>query len=120
MTLALVLTELASELALFAAAGFLLFAIDDLAVDLIYFGRRAWRAVAVYSRYPRAFAGSLPRPARPGRLAVFIPAWDESAVIADMLRATLRPGATAITNLRRYYALSPDRIPSASRRPRIE
>ena len=83
-------TDLASELALFAAAGFLLFAIDDLAVDLIYFTRRMWRALTVYSRYPRAFAGSLPAPAHPGRIAVFIPAWDESAVIGDMLRATLR------------------------------
>ena len=90
MSPAFVLTDLASELALFAAAGFLLFAIDDLAVDLIYFARRCWRAVTVYSRYPRAFAGSLPPPAHPGRIAVFIPAWDESAVIADMLRATLR------------------------------
>ena len=50
MTFAFVLAELASELALFAAAGFLLFAIDDLAVDLIYFARRLWRAVTVYSR----------------------------------------------------------------------
>ena len=90
MTLSFVLTELASELALFAAAGFLLFAIDDLAVDLIYFGRRAWRAMTVYSRYPRAFADTLPAPAHPGRIAVLVPAWDESAVIADMLRATLR------------------------------
>jgi len=90
MTPAFVLTDLASELALFAAAGFLLFAIDDLVVDLIYFARRAWRALTVYRRYPRAFADSLPAPARPGRIAVFIPAWDESAVIADMLRATLR------------------------------
>ena len=90
MSLAFVLTDLASELALFAAAGFLLFAIDDLAVDLIYFARRAWRALTVYTRYPRAFAGSLPAPVHPGRIAVFIPAWDESAVIADMLRATLR------------------------------
>lgn len=38
--LALVLTELTAELALFAAVGFLLFAIDDLAVDMIYFVRR--------------------------------------------------------------------------------
>ncbi|MEO5577547.1 MAG: glycosyl transferase family protein [Sphingomicrobium sp.] len=90
MSTAFVLTDIASELALFAAAGFLLFAIDDLAVDLIYFTRRAWRALTVYSRYPRAFAGSLPAPANPGRIAVFVPAWDESAVIADMLRATLR------------------------------
>ncbi|MCY7281605.1 MAG: glycosyl transferase family protein, partial [Sphingomonas bacterium] len=56
----------------------------------IYFARRAWRALTIYSRYPRAFAGSLPAPAHPGRIAVFIPAWDESAVIADMLRSTLR------------------------------
>jgi hypothetical protein len=38
------LADFASELALFAATGFLLFALDDLAVDLIYFTRRAWRA----------------------------------------------------------------------------
>ena len=90
MSLAFLLTDLASELALFAAAGFLLFALDDLAVDVIYFGRRLWRSLAVYSRYPRAFAETLPAPIRPGRIAVFIPAWDESAVIADMLRSTLR------------------------------
>ncbi len=89
MTLVFVLTEIATELALFAAAGFLLFALDDVAVDLIYFGRRAWRALAVYSRFPRAFADTLPAPAHPGRIAVLVPAWDESAVIADMLRATL-------------------------------
>ena len=90
MSAAFLITDLASELALFAAVGFLLFAIDDLAVDLIYFTRRLWRALTIYSRYPRAFAGSLPTPAHPGRIAVFVPAWDESAVIADMLRATLR------------------------------
>ena len=50
---ALILTELTAELALFAAAGFLLFAIDDLAVDLIYFARRAWRSLVIYSRFPR-------------------------------------------------------------------
>ena len=90
MTTAFVLTDIASELALFAAAGFLLFAIDDLIVDLIYFGRRLWRGLAVYTRFPRAFAGTLPSPASPGRIAVFVPAWDESAVIADMLRATVK------------------------------
>ena len=53
---AFLLADVASELALFAAAGFLLFALDDLAVDLIYFGRRLWRALTVYTRFPRAFA----------------------------------------------------------------
>jgi len=86
---ALFLAEVTAELALFAAAGFFLFAIDDLAVDLLYFLRRGWRALGVYSRFPRAFAGTMPAAARPGWLAVFIPAWDEAAVIAPMLRATL-------------------------------
>ena len=80
---------LAEELALFAAVGFLLFAFDDLVVDLIYFTRRLWRGTAIYSRYPRAFAETLPPPADPGWFAVFIPAWDEGAVIGPMLRTTL-------------------------------
>ena len=86
---AFILTELTAELALFAAAGFLLFAIDDLAVDVIYFARRGWRALAIYSRFPRMSADGLPSPMRPGWLAVLIPAWDEAGVIAPMLRATL-------------------------------
>jgi adsorption protein B len=84
------LADVANELALFAAAGFLLFALDDLAVDLIYFGRRLWRALTVYTRFPRAYAGSIEMLWRPRLIAVFIPAWDESAVIAPMLEATLR------------------------------
>ena len=86
---ALLVTALAEELALFAGVGFLLFALDDLAVDLIYGARRLWRGAAIYSRFPRAFAETLPRPATLGWLAVFIPAWDESAVIGPMLRTTL-------------------------------
>jgi adsorption protein B len=90
VTLSFILLDIASELALFASAGFLLFALDDLLVDLIYFVRRGWRALAVYSRFPRAFADRLPAPARPGRLAVFVPAWDEGAVVGDMLAHALR------------------------------
>lgn len=86
---AFVLTELTAELALFAAVGFLLFGIDDLAVDLIYFLRRGWRAAIVYSRYPKMFADDIPSPMRPGWMAVLVPAWDEANVIAPMLRATL-------------------------------
>ncbi|MDL2340077.1 MAG: glycosyl transferase family protein, partial [Pseudomonadota bacterium] len=81
--------RIAGELALFAGVGFLLFALNDLAVDLIYFGRRMWRAVTVYTRFPRAFADNFPAAELPGFIAIFVPAWDESAVIASMLRATL-------------------------------
>lgn len=44
MSGAILLSEPTGELALFAAAGYTLFAIDDLAVDLVYFVRRRWRA----------------------------------------------------------------------------
>jgi adsorption protein B len=83
------LQTIASELALFASAGFLLFALDDLAVDLIYFVRRGWRSARVYRHHSRADVPSLRSPAQPGWLVVFIPAWDEAAVIGKMLRATL-------------------------------
>ncbi|MGZ2411829.1 glycosyl transferase family 2 [Sphingomonas sp. F9_3S_D5_B_2] len=89
MATADLLGRIAAELALFAGAGFLLFGLNDLAVDLIYFGRRLWRSVTVYSRFPRAFASDLQAAAEPGFMAIFVPAWDESAVIASMLRATL-------------------------------
>jgi adsorption protein B len=67
------------EAALFAAFGFLLLGLSDLLVDLIWLGLRL-----VHGKP----ASLLPVAARPGRLAVFIPAWDESAVIGRMLANT--------------------------------
>lgn len=90
MTLQLAMAQLAAELALFAALGFFLFSLDDLAVDLIYFGRRLWRAMTVYRRHSRGDARTLVEGAPCGWMVVLIPAWDESAVIGKMLRATLR------------------------------
>jgi len=91
MDSAAILSGVAAELALFAGAGFLLFAINDLAVDLIYFGRRAWRSLTVYNRFPRAFASGLaPAKDDAGFLVLFVPAWDEANVIGAMLRATTR------------------------------
>ena len=78
-----------AELALFAATGFLLFALDDLAVDLIFFARSTWRTLVVYRRYPRAFADQLIPFHGNDTMAVLIPAWDEAAVIGPMLRHTL-------------------------------
>jgi adsorption protein B len=80
--LAFVLTETAAELALFAAVGYLLFAIDDLAVDAIYFARCAWKHMPS--------AQELATRHCTGWMAVFIPAWDEASVIAPMLRSTLQ------------------------------
>ena len=85
-----ILTRVAAELALFAGAGFLLVAINDVLVDLIYFGRRAWRRLTIYSRYPRSFASFFVFKLDPGFIAILVPAWDEAAVIAAMLKATVK------------------------------
>lgn len=77
---------IARETMLFAAIGFLIGGIDDLAVDLAYVVRairRRWRGstVPVMADFPTATCT--------GRIAVLVPAWDEAAVIGAMLRATL-------------------------------
>jgi adsorption protein B len=89
MNIAVVMSRIAAELALFAGAGFLLFAANDVLVDLIYFTRRLWRGLTVYTRYPRVFASYFVFKKDPAFLAVLVPAWDESTVIAAMLKAML-------------------------------
>lgn len=74
------------ELGLFAVVGFAIGGLDDLLVDLLWLSRAAWRRIAIYSRFPRATMATLPPPAAPGRIAIFVGAWAEGAVIGDMLR----------------------------------
>jgi adsorption protein B len=74
----------AAELALFAGAGFLLFGINDVLVDLIYFTRAIWRRLTVYTRHPRFYANQFYFTSKPEFIAMLVPAWDESAVIASM------------------------------------
>lgn len=76
------------ELTVFAAFGFTIFGASDLLVDLIWIARSMWRRVYVYSRYRRADASQLVAH-RPGRIAIFVPAWDEASVIGAMLRRAL-------------------------------
>jgi adsorption protein B len=90
MPIAEFLSRFAAELALFAGVGFLLFAINDLAVDIIYFARRWWRGLTVYTRHSRAYASYYVFNKNPRFIAILVPAWDESAVIASMLKATLK------------------------------
>jgi bacteriophage N4 adsorption protein B len=90
MDAAEILTRIAAELALFAGVGFLLFGLNDLAVDIIYFTRRIWRSRTVYRRHRPAYASYYVFNKDPGFMAIFVPAWDESAVIAQMLKATLK------------------------------
>jgi len=84
------LTERAAyELMLFAAVGLVIGGADDIIVDLIWIGRAAWRKVAIYTRYAPASMTTLTPPRAPGRLAVFVGAWDEEAVIGHMLGTAL-------------------------------
>ena len=78
------------EFMLFAAFGFMLGAIDDLVIDVIWAGRHFWKRLFIYSRHEAMTALSLPRSSDHGHLAVFVPAWDEAAVIGPMLRYCLK------------------------------
>jgi len=74
---------------LFAAVGLLLGGIDDLLIDLLYIVRTLWRRLTVYTRHRPMTTATLPDDTAPGGMAVFIPAWQEAAVIGPMLRAAL-------------------------------
>lgn len=85
------------EAALFAAVGFLLLGLGDLAVDLLWLLLR---------RRPRVTLADLPLPERPGPIAVFVPAWDEAKVIASMIRHAL--AAWAGGDFRLYVGCYPN------------
>lgn len=57
--------------------------LDDLFIDLFYWGRRAWRALTVYSHHEqmnyKALLGVDEKP-----LAIMVPAWQEHGVIGKM------------------------------------
>ncbi len=74
------------EVALFAAAGYLLLGLSDLLVDLIWFWLRFRQRLS--GTAPPTFA-DLPPPRAPGPLAVFVPAWDEAGIVDRMLAQAL-------------------------------
>lgn len=74
------------ELALFAAIWFMIGAIDELVVDLIWLLCMESRRVAARGAWSLGF-DDLERARKDHRFAVFIPAWQEAAVIGPMLRA---------------------------------
>jgi bacteriophage N4 adsorption protein B len=73
------------ELTLFAAVGFLVGGVGDVAIDVVWIVHSLWRRATVYRRHARADASSLPLSLDPSPIAIFVPAWDEAAVIAPML-----------------------------------
>ena len=83
--LTLILDTAARESMLFAATGLLIGGMDDLIVDLCFIIRRVSRRHGDRLRLD-AFAP----PTAPAPFAVFVAAWDEAAVIGDMLAAAVR------------------------------
>ncbi|WP_448662540.1 glycosyltransferase [Sphingomonas sp. CJ20] len=79
---------IAREATLFAALCFLVGGLDDLLVDLVYLGRRIAGLLAQH-RGSAAEHPAMHGPVPAGRIILFVPAWDESAVISRMLRAAL-------------------------------
>ncbi len=76
------------ELLLFAAIGFAIGGIDDLAIDMIYIVRRGWRLLTGRTQQ-RLDLAELTATRQRGPIAVFVAAWDEAAVIGAMLSAAL-------------------------------
>ena len=72
-----------------SAVGFLVCGLDDLYVDLYFYIRRLYRRLFVEPKHPRLTEDDLRRKPEQG-IAIMIPAWDEHAVIAQMLEHTLR------------------------------
>lgn len=77
------------EILLFAVVALTIGGIDDFIIDLVFLCRRLWRKLIVYSRHQRMTTATLPTSSQPGRIAIFIPAWQEAEVIGPMLRNAL-------------------------------
>jgi bacteriophage N4 adsorption protein B len=86
------------EMLLLACVGLVIGGIDDLLLDLVFwFSRPRGRAAPTIDRLPAGAAG---------RLAMFVPAWDEGAVIGAMLATAL--DRLAREDVRLYVGVYPN------------
>lgn len=83
-----VIDFIAREALLFAGVGIALGAIDDLAVDLVFFVRTGWQRL-VRRRVAGPVLADFAAPQPQGRIAIFVAAWDEAGVIGAMLDTAL-------------------------------
>lgn len=74
------------ELLLFGATWFLIGGINQLVVDAIWIGRRVYRQLRYYRKFPRLISAQLARPQSPGLITIFVPTWQEAPVIGAMLK----------------------------------
>ena len=77
------------ELLLFASVCFLIGSLDDLVFDILWFVHKCKRKILTYRKYQSVTAESIPNVAEGQRLAIFVPAWNEEAVIGPMLKRCL-------------------------------
>lgn len=99
-SIAAMLRAAAGELSLFALAGIVIMGIGDVLVDFV------WIAGALRRRLRGQSAIRTLAPARAIPLAVFVPAWRESAVIGPMLHTMLARWADA--DIRIYVGIYPN------------
>jgi bacteriophage N4 adsorption protein B len=101
------------ELLLFGGFWLLIGGVDDLVVDLIWGGRAGWRWLTRYRLTPQMRADQLPSPLTNSPLAIFVPVWQESAVVGRMLLNSTRNWQQSEVNYRIYvgcYANDPASI----------
>jgi len=102
----LFLDYMQKELLLFASLSFLIGAVDDLLFDGLWIFHGLRRQLFVYSRYQRATVESLDPAALERRMAIFVPAWQEAAVIGPMLSRCL--GQWTASQYRIYVGCYPN------------
>jgi adsorption protein B len=100
------------ELLLFSAFWFLVGALDDLCIDLLWFAHRCWSWI---KGSDTKNAGAVTEDDDRSLLAVFIPAWAEQAVIGAMLRHCLSAWADSPRRFRIYVGYYPNDCDSAAR-----
>jgi bacteriophage N4 adsorption protein B len=99
---------LQEELLIFAAFWFFIGAIDDLLIDVIWGVRSIFRRFTIYRTNPPLRADNLPLPKQSGLIVIFIPAWQEAAVIGAMLARTRLSWANGDVAYRIYVGCYPN------------
>lgn len=102
----LFLDILQKEMLLFASLCFLVGSSDDLIFDGLWIFYSLQRKLFVYSRYNRATVETLGEPVPGCRMAIFVPAWKEAAVIGAMLARCLQQWTSS--NYRIYVGCYPN------------
>jgi adsorption protein B len=103
----------ANELLLFSALWFLIGAIDDVCVDIIWLVRTGYRWIRFYQSSPPIRIDKLKAPDSSGLMAVFVATWQEAAVIGLMLSRCKTAWQNTTCDFRIYvgcYRNDPDGI----------